>query len=109
MYLHFASSRRPSHGAFQDSRHPETCSCLCVRIQEQKTYISSFPQLDPPPKDPLYLIATETTFDYLREYSDLHDLGLGSDTPGAYAVKAISSGDIAWSSIGTPQIQRQIK
>ena len=39
-------------------------------------YCSFFTQLNPPPEQPLYLVAHHFVFMYLHEYSDLEDLGL---------------------------------
>ena len=46
-------------------------------------------KLDPPPTEPLYLIANSNVFLYLHEYSDIEDLGL--DDPSGNGVKCILS------------------
>jgi ribonuclease Z len=46
-------------------------------------------QLDPPPKEPLYVVAHSNVFLYLHEYSDVENLDLGDLTD--HGVKCILS------------------
>lgn len=53
------------------------------------TALLAFLQLDPPPVEPLYLIAHSNVFLYIYEYADIEDLGL--DQPNGNGVKCILS------------------
>lgn len=66
---------------------------LSVQADFERINADAFIQLDPPPSQPLHLIANLQTFDYLDEYHDLEDLGL-DDT--SY-VRKIHSADISTS------------
>ncbi|KAF9487434.1 hypothetical protein BDN71DRAFT_1458518 [Pleurotus eryngii] len=51
-------------------------------------------QLDPPPTQPLYLVALRAAHVYLREYSDIEDLGLFDSSPSG--VVTIMSESLHW-------------
>ncbi|KAF4591050.1 hypothetical protein EYR40_009650 [Pleurotus pulmonarius] len=51
-------------------------------------------QLDPPPTQPLYLVALRAVHVYLREYSDIEDLGLFDGSPSG--VVTIMSESLHW-------------
>lgn len=58
-------------------------------------------QLDPPPTKPLYLVTLRAVHLYLRELSDLQDLGL--DDPSGNGVIMIMSEALHWKQSGAYQ------
>lgn len=51
-------------------------------------------QLDPPPSEPVYLIAERGIHLYLREYANLEDIGLLDQYPAA--VKPVFAEELHW-------------
>jgi hypothetical protein len=58
-------------------------------------------QLDPPPTEPLYLVVIRAVQLYLRELSDIQDLGL--DDPSGNGVIIIMSEALHWKQTGAYQ------
>lgn len=60
-------------------------------------------QLDPPPSEPLYLVSIRAVHLYLRELSDIQDLGLHD--PSGNGVLTVMSEALHWKQAGTYQTE----